>query len=150
MTFNILYGKSFKNIAFYLSKRKSFFFFVIHDYFVVSIWISLKFCHLVKGEMEADHMTLYQLMTFYPITMQCCISTHWRYKALENIVRKGEIACNKQFLLFSQCFPLYMTIIFHFKCTLKMLSAICFNLDQSKVLSSCNGLIFETKSNYKQ
>ena len=23
----------------------------------------------------------------------------------ENIVRKGEIACNKQFLLFSQCFP---------------------------------------------
>ena len=24
---------------------------------------------------------------------------------VENIVRKGEIACNKQFLLFSQCFP---------------------------------------------
>ena len=24
---------------------------------------------------------------------------------MENIVRKGEIACNKQFLLFSQCFP---------------------------------------------
>ena len=23
----------------------------------------------------------------------------------ENIVRKGEIACHKQFLLFSQCFP---------------------------------------------
>ena len=23
---------------------------------------------------------------------------------MENIVRKGEIACNKQFLLFSQCF----------------------------------------------
>ena len=26
------------------------------------------------------------------------------YIAVENIVRKGEIACNKQFLLFSQCF----------------------------------------------
>ena len=25
---------------------------------------------------------------------------------IENIVRKGEIACYKQFLLFSQCFPL--------------------------------------------
>ena len=25
--------------------------------------------------------------------------------AVENIVRKGEIACNKQFLLFLQCFP---------------------------------------------
>ena len=24
---------------------------------------------------------------------------------MENIVRKGEIACYKQFLLFSQCFP---------------------------------------------
>ena len=23
----------------------------------------------------------------------------------ENFVRKGEIACSKQFLLFSQCFP---------------------------------------------
>ena len=24
---------------------------------------------------------------------------------VENIVRKGDIACNKKFLLFSQCFP---------------------------------------------
>ena len=24
---------------------------------------------------------------------------------VENSVRKGEIACNKQFLLFSECFP---------------------------------------------
>ena len=40
---------------------------------------------------------------------------------MENIVRKGEIDCNKQFLHFSQCFihvP-YMALIFHFKCTLK-------------------------------
>ena len=35
------------------------------------------------------------------------------------MVRKGEIACNKQFLLFTQCFPPYMALIFHFKCTLK-------------------------------
>ena len=39
--------------------------------------------------------------------------------AVENIVKKGEIACNKQFLLFSQCFSPYMALIFHFKCTLK-------------------------------
>ena len=38
---------------------------------------------------------------------------------MENIVRKGEIACNKQFLLFSQCFLPYMALIFHFKYTLK-------------------------------
>ena len=36
-----------------------------------------------------------------------------------NIVRKGEIACNKQFLFFSQCFLPYMALTFHFKCTLK-------------------------------
>ena len=30
--------------------------------------------------------------------------THLRYIAVENIVRKGEIACNRQFLLFPQCF----------------------------------------------
>ena len=59
-----------------------------------------------------------------------------RYVAVENIVRKGEITCNMQFLLFSQCFLPYMALIFHFK----MLSAICFNLDQSKTLSSGNGL----------
>ena len=32
---------------------------------------------------------------------------------------KGEIACNKQFLIFSRCFPPYMALVFHFKCTLK-------------------------------
>ena len=35
-------------------------------------------------------------------------------RTVENIVRKGEIACNKQFLLFSQCFLPYVALIFHF------------------------------------
>ena len=34
-------------------------------------------------------------------------------------MRIGEIACNKQFLLSSQCFLHYLVLIFHFKCTLK-------------------------------
>ena len=34
--------------------------------------------------------------------------------ACNNIVRKGEIACYKQFLLFSQCFPTYMALIFYY------------------------------------
>ena len=38
---------------------------------------------------------------------------------MENIVRKEEIACYKQFLLFSQCFLPDMALVFHFKCTLK-------------------------------
>ena len=45
--------------------------------------------------------------------------TRYRYIAVENIVRKGEIACYKQFLLFSQCFLPYMALIFYFKFILK-------------------------------
>ena len=44
---------------------------------------------------------------------------HKSYIAVENTEGKGEIACNKQFLLFSQCFLPNIVIIFHFKCTLK-------------------------------
>ena len=33
---------------------------------------------------------------------------------MENIVRQGEIAYKKQFLLFSQCFLPFMALIFHF------------------------------------
>ena len=53
------------------------------------------------------------------------------YIAVENIVRKGESACKKQFLLFSQCFLPYMVLILHFKCS---------NLDLSKILLSGSGL----------
>ena len=59
---------------------------------------------------------------------------------MENIVRKGAIACKKQFLSFSHnvLYPIWylFSILMH----LKMLSAICFNLDRSKILSSGNGL----------
>ena len=37
--------------------------------------------------------------------------------AVQDIVTKGEIACNKTFLLFSRFLP-NMTLIFHLKCTL--------------------------------
>ena len=53
-----------------------------------------------------------------PMITQCRILMHKRYIAVENTVRKGEIACNKQFLLFSQCFLPYMALIFEIKCTL--------------------------------
>ena len=49
---------------------------------------------------------------------------------------KREIACNKQPVLFSQCFLPCMALIFHFECTLKCL----FQLDLSKILSPGNGL----------
>ena len=62
-----------------------------------------------------------------------------RYIVLENIARKGEIACNKQFLLFSQYFLPYMVLIFHFKCTLKCRLQFV-SIWISLILSSGNGL----------
>ena len=36
---------------------------------------------------------------------------HQQQTTFENIVGKGEIACNKQFLLFQQCFLLNLIIV---------------------------------------
>ena len=41
---------------------------------------------------------------FLTLTPSILILTHQQQAACENIVGKGEIACNKQFLLFTQCF----------------------------------------------
>ena len=48
-------------------------------------------------------------------------------------MRKGEIACNKQFPLFSQSFILYMVLIFHFKYTLTHYQTTNFRLFSSKL-----------------
>ena len=58
------------------------------------------------------YQTTQRKLEIQPITTQCRILTQSRYIAVENIVRKGEIACNKQFLLLSQCFLSYMTLMF--------------------------------------
>ena len=59
---------------------------------------------------------------------------------MENIVRKGEIAFNKQFIFFSQCFLPYMALTFHFKCTLKCRLQFVSIWTGEKILSSGNGL----------
>ena len=73
----------------------------------------------LQSQTNTAETKLRDIVLLYPITAQCCIVMHYRYIAVENIVRKGEIACNKQLLLFSQCFLPCMVLIFHFKCTLK-------------------------------
>ena len=63
------------------------------------------------------------------------------------IVKKGEIACKKQFLLFSQCFLPYVVLIFHFKCTLKC------RLQFVSILTSlkfCRLVMGESKTNTAQ
>ena len=65
-----------------------------------------------------------------PFTTQCRIFTQERYIAVENIVRKGEIACNKQLILLLLCFLPYMALIFHSKCTLTLSQTANFRLLQ--------------------
>ena len=45
---------------------------------------------------------------------QALVVTCLQYKSFENTVGKGEIACNKQFLLFPQCFLLAWRTFSHF------------------------------------
>ena len=68
------------------------------------------------------------------------------------MVRKGEMAFNKQFLLFLTMFSTRYGTYFSFQMHFKMPSAICFSLDQSKILSSGNGLspLFTDYSLYAQ
>ena len=66
------------------------------------------------------------------------------FDRVKNIVQKGEIACTSNFSFSPQCFQ-KASFLDVSKGVLvwelvKMSSAICFNLDQSKILSSVNGL----------
>ena len=54
-----------------------------------------------------------------------------QYKSFENNVGKGEIACNKQFLLFPQCFLLFENFP-PFSWNLKLSSANSFSLKEWK------------------
>ena len=57
---------------------------------------------------------------------QVLVFTCLQNKSFENTVRKGEIACNEQFLLFPQCFLPFRRTFFHFhqiqNCRLQTLS----------------------------
>ena len=60
---------------------------------------------LVDGTF-VDTLILYQ-----PFSPQILILTHQQQTAFENIVGKGEIAHNEQFLLFAQCIQLSQTTV---------------------------------------
>ena len=71
---------------------------------------------------------------------QRAVPTHYRLltplerKAFENIVGKGENAGDQHFLLFPQCFLLFLKQISIFEFTFILSSAIAFSLDQSIIL----------------
>ena len=54
-------------------------------------------------------------------------------QAVENTVRKGEIARNEQFVLFPQCFSTRLDNLLPFSSNLKSSSAKSFSLEESKI-----------------
>ena len=67
---------------------------------------------------------------------------HHEQIALENIVGKGEIACNEQFFLFLQCFLLYRVSVSPFVHIFDFISLYTVELEESKIGISGKGLKF--------
>ena len=75
------------------------------------------------------------------------VDTHFdasrQQTAFENIVGKEEIACNKQFFLFPQCFLLSQIIVSPFVHILDIVSVFAVELEETKIGISGKGLISE-------
>ena len=77
-----------------------------------------------------DLLTLYSIYTHFD-----ALST-----AFENIVREGEIARNKQFLLFPQCFLLNQIIVLTFVHMIDIISLFAAEFKEPKIGISGKGL----------
>ena len=79
---------------------------------------------------------------FYRFTLYS-IDTHFDTSttdSFENIVGKGEIACNKQFLLFPQCFLLNQIIVSPFVQIFDIITLFAAELEEPKIGISGKGL----------
>ena len=65
---------------------------------------------------------------------------HQQETAFENVVEKGEIARNKQFLLFPQCFLLNQITLSPFVYTFDITSLFAVELEEPKIGISGTGL----------
>ena len=68
------------------------------------------------------------------------IFTYQQQTAFENIVEKGEIARNEQFLLFPQCFLLNQIIVSQFVHIFDIISLFAAKLEEPKIGISGKGL----------
>ena len=68
---------------------------------------------------------------------------HQQQTAFEIIVGKGEIACNKQFLLFPQCFQLNQITVSPFVHIFDIISLFAAEFEEPKIGISGKGLTFD-------
>ena len=97
----------------------------------LSFWKSLKFVIRERVKVnESRDCVVNGLKHQYFLTLS---QTNLQYKSFEYTVEKGEIACNEQFLPFTQCFlPLWSNFP-PFSSNLKLSSANSFTLKQPKI-----------------
>ena len=69
---------------------------------------------------------------------------HQLRTAFENIVGKGEIARNEQFLLFRQCFQLNQIIVNPFVHIFDIISLFAAEMEKLKICISGKGLYYPT------
>ena len=72
---------------------------------------------------------------------------HQQQSAFENILGKGEIARNEQFLLFPQCLQLNQITVSSFVHVFAIISLFAAELEEPKIGISSKGL---TEENYKK
>ena len=81
-------------------------------------------------------------LTFTP---QILILTYQQHTAFENLVGKGEIARNEQFLHFSQYVLLNQIIVSPFACVFAIISLFAAELEEPKICISGKWLRFKNK-----
>ena len=72
---------------------------------------------------------------------------HQEQTAFENIVGKGEIARNEQFILFPHCFLLYQISVSPFVHIFDIISLLAVELEESKIGTSDKGLTRASHAN---
>ena len=77
------------------------------------------------------HLILYHIILTLNPSLHRCVKTQ-QHAAFENIVGKGEIACDKQFLLFPQCFLLNQIIVSPFVHIFDIISFYASELQEPK------------------
>ena len=87
-----------------------------------------------------------QAQTYLPFSPQTLILTHQEKTAFENIVGKGKIARNEQFLLFPQCFLLHQISLSPFVYIFDIISLLAVELEESKIGISDRGLKYTPKT----
>ena len=75
----------------------------------------------------------------HPLLHRYLFLTHQQRPAFENIVEKGEIARNKQFLIVPQCFLLKQIIVSPFVHIFAFISLFAAELEEPKILYKVKG-----------